>query len=327
MGRDEEPHAASGLIERAEVLIDLGRDAEAVPLLRQAAAQAPDDAEPHGWLALALHHLGRNREALQCADAGVARSPDWEWPHRLRGIILLALGKRREALEAAAASVRLDPSGRDPLHLLATCHLELRRYPEALRTAERLRESAPDWDFTHNLFAAVAGHQRRWRDCETHCRAALELNPESRSALLNLGNALRQSGRKREASACYHRVLVLDPADAEARRALLTLVSWDMAELPIWKRRERLEEEHPDVQAFVKDAQDRTLRETSSLLVKFWVGLGWVFTLGWTALVIAFASRGGLLHRWWDWAAYLSVTAATLLGTAHLIRIRLKDPR
>jgi tetratricopeptide (TPR) repeat protein len=186
---------------------------------------------------------------------------------------------------------------------------------------------APDWDFTHNLFATLAGYRRLWRECEEHCRRALELNPESKTALHNLGNSLRQTGRKREASECYHRVLVLDPSDMEARRALLTLVNWDMAELPIWKRKQRLEEEHPTVQAFVKDAQERTNREASAVIAAIWLGMGWLFTLGWTLLVLAFTSQGGLLHRWWEWAAYLAVVTATLLGTVYMIRKRRNEAR
>jgi len=321
----DNPDATAGLIERAEALIDRGRSADAVPLLRQAVALRPDDATTHCWLALALHHTGDAADALRCADTGAGLSPDWEWPHRLRGIILLAQNKKRDALEAAAAALRLAPTDRDPLHLLANCQLELRRYDDARRTAAQLLELAPEWDFTHNLLGTIAGNQRRWRECEQHCLNALELNPESITALHNLGNSFRQTGRKREASECYRRALVLDPSDEEARRALLSLVTWEMAELPIWRRQQRLESEHPSVQTFVRDAQETANREVSSRLAVLWTGMGWLFTIGWTLLLIAFTRHGGLLHQWWEWASYLAVVIATLLGTATLIRKRRRD--
>lgn len=317
-----EPDPAGSLIDRAEVLLDLGRPVEAIPLLQQAAVLAPDDCNPHCWMGLALFRLGKHAEALQAVGRGAAVAPDYEWPHRLRSIILRDQGRFRPAMEAAREAVRLAPDDQNTLHLLATSEVDAKQYPQALETALRLREVAPEWDSAHTLLGNITLYFKRWDEAEAHCRRALELNPESRTSLFNLAYIRQMTGRKREAADFYHTILRIDPSDAEARRALLLLVDRDMSELPIWKRKKRLEEEHPTVQAFVTEAQQRSNREVNETLAAGWVILGWVFSLGWTAFVIGFMWHGGLMHRWWEWSAYAATLLATLLGTAGLIRKR-----
>jgi hypothetical protein len=58
-----------------------------------------------------------------------------------------------------------------------------------------------------------------------------------------------------------------------------------------------------------------------------WLVMGWLFTVGWTLLVIMFAGRGGLLHRWWEWTSYVAVVGATFCGTFwYVIRKRRASP-
>lgn len=322
-----EPNPVSGLLERAEVLLDLGRPKEALPLLQQAAGLAPDDCNPHCWMALALFRLGRHAEALQVVARGATLAPDYEWPHRLRAIILRDQRKFRPALEAAQIAVRLAPDEKNALHLLATCEVDCKQYPQALLTALRLREVAPEWDSAHTLLGNIKLYFKQWDEADEHCRRALELNPEAKTSLYNLGYIRQMTGRKREAADYYHAVLRIDPSDEQARQALLRLVDRDMAELPIWLRKKRLEQEHPTVQAFVTEAQQRSTREVGEALAVGWVILGWVFSLGWTLFVIAFLSHGGLHHHWWEWLAYAATVTATLYGTARVVKQRRQKVR
>lgn len=314
-----EPNPVQSLLERAELLLDLDRPGEAVPLLQQAISLAPEDCNPQCWMALALFRLGRHADALRAAERGAALAPDYEWPHRLRSIILRDQRKFRPALEAAQVAVRLAPDEENALHLLATSQFDCKQFTEAHDTALRLREVAPEWDSTHTLLGNIAIQFKRWEEAEEHCRRALELNPEAKNPLHNLGYLCQRAGRKQEAADYYHAVLRLDPKDEQARRALLSLVSRDMAELPIWLRKKRLEQEHPTVQAFVTDAHQRTQREANHVLAVGWVILGWVISLGWSLFVLGFLVHGDLNYRWWDWLAYLSVVLGTLAGTAYLV--------
>lgn len=326
-GPEREPNPLESLLQRAEVLLDLGRPGEALALLQQAAALAPEDCNPQCWLAVSLHQLGRHADALRAAERGVALAPEYEWPHRLRSIILRSQRKLRPALEAAQTAARLAPDERNALHLLATCQIDCRQYAAAHDTAVRLREVAPEWDSAHTLLGNLALQFKRWEEAEEHCRRALELNPEAKTSLYNLGYLRQMTGRKQEAAEYYHAVLRLDPGDEEARRALLQLVGRDMAELPIWLRKKRLEQEHPTVQAFVTEAHQRASREVGEAFVAGWVIFGWVLSVGWSVFVVGFLVHGVLGYRWWEWVAYLSVVLATLAGTGYLAVKKQKERR
>jgi tetratricopeptide (TPR) repeat protein len=315
-----EPDPAGQLIERARVLLQLGRPAEALPLLQQAVAAAPGDCNPQCWMSLALMRLGRLPEALKAAERGVALAPEYEWPHRLRSLVLTEQGKLRPALEAAREAVRLAPDDETALHLLANCEIDCKQYSQAQATVERLLKVSPEWADAHTLMGVVMLHFKRWDEAEEQCRRALELDPEARTPLYNLGYIRQKTGRKREAADYYHAVLRLHPGDAQARRALLLLVDRDMSELPIWLRKKRLEQEDPAVQAFVTEAQQRSNREVAETLAVGWVLFGWIMSLGWSGLIISFLWHGGLMHHWWGWAAYGATLLATVWGTVLLIR-------
>jgi tetratricopeptide (TPR) repeat protein len=291
-----------------------------VPLLQQAIGLAPEDGAPRCWLALALMNLGRYPDALRLADEAITRNPDYEWPHRVRALILRGMRKFRPALESAVTAVRLEPEGESALHLLATCQFDVGQIADARVTAERLREVSPAWAGTHNLLANIALKERRWADAEEHCRSALELDPQSHTAMHNLGMALNAQGRKREATECFHQALRIDPGAAESRQALHAIVGRDMAELPIWQRRKRLAEEHETVQTFITTEQERANREAGRALAIGWLMMGWVFTAGWTLFILAFIRQGGLHHHWWEWAAFAAVAGSTLAGTAAYVR-------
>lgn len=318
----DEPDPVGDLLARAEVLMGLGRPADALPLLQRAAGLASDDCRPTCWMSLALLRLGRYPDALKAAERGVALRPDYEWPHRLRSLVLSAQGKFRPALEAAREAVRLAPEEENTLHLLANCEIDCKQYSQALETALRLREVAPEWEDAHTLVGVAMLHFKRWDEAEEQFRRALELNPTARTPLYNLGYIRQMTGRKQEATEYYHAVLRIDPSDASARQALLRLVDRDMSELPIWMRKKRLEQEDPTVQAFVAEAQQRSNREVGEALAVGWVIMGWVFSLGWTAFVIGFIPHGGLMHRWWEWTLYGAMILATVGGTARLVRRR-----
>jgi Flp pilus assembly protein TadD len=61
-GEAEASLAGNPLIEGIK-LLEAGRTREAVPLLQRAAAQDPESAMPHGYLACAFRRIGEHRDA------------------------------------------------------------------------------------------------------------------------------------------------------------------------------------------------------------------------------------------------------------------------
>lgn len=80
----------AALTQRAQALVDLGRPADALPLLHRALGQSPDDDDALCLLSLAHWNLAQPTEALAWAERAVAARPDGLWAHQLLAHQLLA---------------------------------------------------------------------------------------------------------------------------------------------------------------------------------------------------------------------------------------------
>lgn len=125
--------------------------------------------------AAALHRQGRRLEAIQIFRQVLATRPDSSEGWYELGYLLKAESQHEEALEA---------------------------YGQALASGVRRPE-----EVHLNRAVIYSDHLRRDDDAESELRAALALAPDYVPALLNLGNLHEERGERREALACYDRVL------------------------------------------------------------------------------------------------------------------------
>jgi tetratricopeptide (TPR) repeat protein len=205
---------------QAEALISAGRAADAASLLTQGLSLAPQD---YGLLCLmgqALIADGKLDESAKFAEKALATFPDDCWAHRLRSVALRQ-SRRYESLESAKEAVRLDPNEPANWHTLASAQLQVFNLKEARASAERLLVLAPSWDLTHQVLFLVASKEENYKEAEQHCRRELELNPNSYHGMNNLGVALLNQGRKRQAVEIFYRAAKINPAGGTARKNLM----------------------------------------------------------------------------------------------------------
>jgi tetratricopeptide (TPR) repeat protein len=166
-------------LERAEVLCDLGRFADAERQLGEAVAQQPHD--PEGWCLLARAQLGSTNyeRALRSADTAAGLDPDGDWAHRLRSIALQNMDQADLAVAAASTAVRANPHAWETHHCLAQALISAERRPkEAIDAAARavaLAPNEPDAHFSMGAAAAAAGRRDQARDA---FQRALSLDPQ-----------------------------------------------------------------------------------------------------------------------------------------------------
>lgn len=214
------PDAATEARRRAELLVSAGRAREAVALLEQAVAGAPNDGTTLCHLALAYLHAGDRPRQLHTAERAAAADPESEWAHRLRCDALGALGRQPEAVEAARRALALAP--REPLALLCLVKSlrAIKAREEARVRAEELVALAPQKASSHESLALVALDEGRLADAEAGMRRALALDPESATYHNNLGLVLLRQERRAEAVAAFENAARLDPTMEIAQQNL-----------------------------------------------------------------------------------------------------------
>ena len=216
----EPPDALETIKEQTHKLMDLERWNEAISLLYQALAVAPHDAEVITNLSIAHLKIGDLKTAVALSAQAVIAEPTSASAHAIRSGILIKNGRPDLAYKSAQEAMRLDPQGTDSLDALFWSQLSLNRRFEARNTAYKMLELAPDLALSHKNMAHSAIRFGQWKDAERHCRAALKLDPLSYDAMNNLGLALENQQRRREAIECYLEAVKLDPSKEKPRANL-----------------------------------------------------------------------------------------------------------
>ena len=174
-------------------LVQEGRAAEAVPILRQAVAICPADPAAHFGLGVALARSGAVAASVdELAQAARMGPPDAKTLAAL-GASLSAVGRADEARAVFERAVAIDPAS-----------------PQA-----RTNYAAALWAAgAHDAAVAQYGE-------------AAKLNPQDAGAQNNLAVALQQTGQLAEAIPHYYAAIALNPADGDARSNLALALADD----------------------------------------------------------------------------------------------------
>lgn len=213
------------LVARADALTDLGRNADAVQLLRRALAEAPDHDRALALLAYACYHERRFEEALAAAAAASAANPALEMPHRIAALSLLATGRWAGAEAAARTAMSLAPHAWLTHVAYAQVLTAGGHRVGALRAAVRAVELGPDEADAHLAHADVAAEMGLTAEAERSYRRALDLRPQDAVARHDLAVLQMRSHRYTEAVAGFAGAASADPGLRLARDNLVT-VAW-----------------------------------------------------------------------------------------------------
>ncbi len=176
------------VVERAEMLLRVGRPAEA----RQLLASTPDlasNAAAMLVLADSLRGLGQHEDALAAADSVIALAPQWEEGYLSRAAILIDRRQYMEALDACGVALQLAP---DSIRAHGTCAgilLDLDKFDEAMWHANRVVSLAPNHEFGWLLQGEILLRSERSVEAITSANAALSIQPNSTDAKFLLGLA------------------------------------------------------------------------------------------------------------------------------------------
>ncbi len=213
----------SAEIGRADALMELGREDEAIVALR-AVAEAESDSL-RAWLALAgaQRRTERWEEAAAAYDRAIALLDPVEERHWSvfyeRGIAHERAGDWEQAEADFLRALELRPEQPLVMNYLGYSWVELRRNLErAQAMIEKAVEQRPDDGYITDSLGWVLYRLDKFEEAVPHLERAVELKPTDPIINDHLGDALWMVGRKREARFQWRRALSFDPEPEDAER-------------------------------------------------------------------------------------------------------------
>jgi tetratricopeptide (TPR) repeat protein len=119
-------------------LLHLGRFTQALPRLKTAADDQPDNGELQLWLGDCLLALEQTGEAAGCYRRALSLNADSARAHYSLGLCMLRSGSDRSALDHCLAAIRAKPDHLAALQTTALAHLRLGHWREAKRLLQRV---------------------------------------------------------------------------------------------------------------------------------------------------------------------------------------------
>jgi choline-sulfatase len=207
---------------------DRGEIGKAVPLYRQAAADAPRDPEAWYNLAAALQEAGLLTEARQAIDHALRLDTSRPEAHNTLGIVAMGEGKLEEAGREFATAAELDPRNARALNNLGNALRAQGRVDEAERAYQRSAALAPRYAEPLNGLGTLEVERDRPNAALPYFERALALAPAYHEVRLNRAIAHDLAGDAAGAGNAYRDFLAATAEDSrftEQRRAAQQLLA------------------------------------------------------------------------------------------------------
>jgi Flp pilus assembly protein TadD len=216
------------LIDLASDAMNEARHAEAIPLLKEALGQDPDDAEVHNSFGCALAAARRTSEAIAEFRTASRLSPDYPDAHSNLGSVLVESGRPGDAIAEFRKALTLKPDYPEAQVGLGGALTRIGKLGEAIPLLLKAIERVPkDVQARKNLCLALfmAG---RAQEAIPHAQEAVTLSEGRNAQLLDLlGRLFAQTGRLADAAETTRKALdvALQSGDQQLVNDLRTRVA------------------------------------------------------------------------------------------------------
>lgn len=208
------------LFERALVLMETNRYAEAEQIIMQGLGHDPQDAFALTLLAICRLNLDKKEEALTASEQALSIAPDNPFVLTTHGRSLLVNNQIEPARRALQSALQTDPTYADAYSVLSQINYHERKWELALQSAERGLEHDPENQTLINLRAMALVKLDRSAEAAETMDYALYNNPEDSFSHSNKGWVKIEQGRYDEAVAAFREALRFNPNNEHAREGL-----------------------------------------------------------------------------------------------------------
>lgn len=210
----------SGQVNAARALLEVGRDAEAAQILREAIREDPNDAVALGLLAEAVRSTDPT-ESDAAARSALMLEPENAWVLTVAAWSANAVGDTDEMIRLVRAAQELDPwstyAQQSAAQLLAW-HTATRG--DALVAATKAIELAPHDPSTWIAAGNASLGSERLDEARTYYEYALQLDPTNLVAQRNLAEVHDAGGSMMHSMELLNTLVALDPTDHDSRRRI-----------------------------------------------------------------------------------------------------------
>jgi len=231
----------------AELLLDLGKNADAEKQIREVSS-----ADPSGYMSLYLSgRLKAARSELLGAQRDLQESikeePSFAMSHYFLGLVYKATGSFEQAKASLAEAIRLNPALDAARYTLASTHMASGNATEALAELGRLLGRAPGHVPANLAAGSIYLERRDGKAAERHFTAAARYAPGDHRCFVGLGGASMLQGDVIKAAGYFEKALSLEAASMEALSSLAGIyISTGKGEKAAELIRGRLEEAPED---------------------------------------------------------------------------------
>ncbi|MEZ4686332.1 MAG: tetratricopeptide repeat protein [Bacteroidia bacterium] len=208
------------LLQRADLLLQQGKYAEADKALGEALAMAPDNPLVLSPAAETKIQLDDGKTALELVESAIGLMPDEDGFHYLKARALLELDRYDDAETSLREAINLDPEDADYFALWAAIKLQRKQYKKALEYANKALALEPDNMLGLNTRSQA---QLKLNDKEgafATLKGALHEDPNNPYTHANLGWSKLESGDHKAAMEHFREALKINPNFQMARAGM-----------------------------------------------------------------------------------------------------------
>lgn len=214
----------SEMMQRASLLLQQNRPADAEREARMSLAQDPNDARAHSVLAECLRQLGRLGEAHQEATAAVVLSPDDSLAHYQVARVELDRNRFTQALAAIGRAIDLDSEDPDHFSLRANIYLAMERWQDALNSADDALSIDPEHTHATSVRSLAQIQLGRQQEAVNTIGGALQRDPENSLTHAAHGWSMLHRGQAQKAIEHFREALRLEPTNTYAQQGLVEAI-------------------------------------------------------------------------------------------------------
>jgi tetratricopeptide (TPR) repeat protein len=220
-------------IERAHLLYDQERYADAIKAVNQALSSEPNDIELLALLALCHMQTDELVQSKQAIEAAISIEPDSAHLLHIKSVILANSRSMKEALDFANQAIALDPEEASYFSIKSYIHYEQKDYEGALDAADMaLSLDAEHIDALNNRSRALL-RLKRTEDSWSTIEEALHQDPNNDSTHATYAWSLLEKGEPQKALHHFTEALRLNPNNeyaqygmSEALKARYAVYRW-----------------------------------------------------------------------------------------------------